>query len=155
MPLLSKLCDCILKSIVFSLHPKLYDLPKTFNSFTDCYWERSGEMGIKRHNRKDMNYSVLFSVSLDPWILFCVEFDSFLNYCYHYYSGSGKSYFVPSTRNLSLSLSSTKRKGSFMVFAISFSYQTLNYSHFLHETWLLPQGPLTFNLIYESSLVGL
>lgn len=150
VPLLSQLCDkhCI------SLLPKLYAFPKYFNSFFDCYWERGGEMEIKRHNRKDTDYSALFSVSFDPWILcFVLNFTPF--FYYHYYSGSGKLLFVLATRNLSLSLSSTKRKRPFMVFAISFSYQTLNYSHFLHKAWLFPQGPLTLNLIYESSLVGL
>lgn len=56
-------------SIVFSLFLKLYTLPKCFDSFLDYYWERGGEMGIKRHNRKYVDYSALFSISFDPWIL--------------------------------------------------------------------------------------
>lgn len=35
-------------------------------------------MEIKRHNRKDTDYSALFSVSFDPWILcFVLNFTPF------------------------------------------------------------------------------
>lgn len=34
-------------------------------------------MGIKRHNRKDTDYSALFSVSFDPWII-CFVFLYFI-----------------------------------------------------------------------------
>lgn len=139
-------------SIVFSLLPKLYALPKCFNSFLYCCWERGGEMGIKRHNRKDTDYSALFSVSFVPWIL-CFVFLYFIIIIIIILAV--ENLFVPTPRNLSLLLSNTKRKRSFMVFAITFSHQRLNYSHFLHEAWLLPQGPLTLSLMYESSLVGL
>lgn len=110
----------VVVGIVFSLLSKLYAPPKCFNSFFFATNEKKVEWWESKDSRdKNMDYSALFSVSFDPWILFYLWLDSPLPLPPP--SGSGKTLSVPATRNLNLSLSSTKRKKLIYVFCNVFS----------------------------------
>lgn len=78
---------------------------------------------------KNMDYSALFSVSFDPWIL-CFVLS--LTQGFFPFSGSQKSLSAPASRNLNLSLSSTKRKKLIYSFCSIFS---------IPDTELFPFSP--------------